>query len=425
MKKNSLQLTQERDGLFEEHRTLAGKDTLTADEQTRFDALPGEIEAKDADIKTAEGHERITGRANGGKRVNINTNGKPSDEKDEASYSISRAIRVAAGLEKGGVEAELAKDGEREIESLGKTAQGFVIPERVLSRASSGQNVTTAADGGNLVQEEPLYFYDALKNKLVLVELGANFMGGLRGNLPLVGGGAFAASFLAEGDAVSITKESISKALMTPKRLSAAGALSKQLLAQSSIDAQRMVTDAIIAAIAEALQLAAINGSGSGANPTGVLNTSGIGSIAMGDNGAAIDWASLIKLETEVQAANASGAKMAYLTNSKVVGALKTLPRVSGGDRFIMENGMANGFNVVSSNSVPSNLTKGTASEICSAAIFGAWDKMHIGTWGGLDIVVDPYTSAKKSEIEIVINQYADVAVENAKHFAAIKDILT
>ena len=422
MKKNSLQLKQERDGLFEEHRTLAAKESLTDEEQTRFDALPGLIEEKDAEVTRAEGHERITTRSG----VTIRTDGKPTEEKEVGQYSLARAIVIGGNMREGGkldgLEYELHQDEasrKRDIKS-----GSLLIPERVLHRASAGQNVTTAADGGNLVQEAPLYYYDALRNALVLVQLGAKFLTGLVGNLPLVGGSNFTAAFVAEGVSVSAAKIAFSKATMTPKRVAGVGAISKQLVRQTSISAQNLVTEAISGGVAEALQNAAINGNGSGANPTGILNASGIGSVAIGDTGGAISWPKIVELESKVALENAAVAKMGYLTNSKVIGDLKTIEKSSGSARFLMENGQANGYSVLGTNTVPSNLTKSTGTSL-SAMIFGSWNKLIIGAWGGLEIIVDPLTLADQGDYKLIVDQYSDVAIENVKHFAACKDIST
>jgi len=53
-------------------------------------------------------------------------------------------------------------------------------------------------------------------------------------------------------------------------------------------------------------------------------------------------------------------------------------------------------------NVVPSNLTKGTANGICSAAIFGNWQDLLISLWGGLDLTVDPYTGGTAGTVRVV-----------------------
>ena len=57
--------------------------------------------------------------------------------------------------------------------------------------------------------------------------------------------------------------------------------------------------------------------------------------------------------------------------------------------------------------------------------IFGNFEDLYIGQWGGIDLVVDPYTLATSGEIRFVLNAYNDVLVAEPKSFAVIKDITT
>ena len=182
--------------------------------------------------------------------------------------------------------------------------------------------------------------------------------------------------------------------------------------------------DKIMTAHAELLETAAIAGTGTNNQPTGILNTANIGSVAGGTNGAAISWGNLVALETAVNSQNGNRGKLGYLTNAKVVGAMKTIERAQGTARFLIEDGKSNGYAVEWTNLVPSNLAKGTATA-CSAMIFGNWEDLYIGHWGGVDIVVDPYTLAAQADVRIVLNSWDDAVVVEPKSFAAIKDITT
>ena len=84
-----------------------------------------------------------------------------------------------------------------------------------------------------------------------------------------------------------------------------------------------------------------------------------------------------------------------------------------------------NGYPVEYTNLVPSDLTKGSASGVCSAMIFGNFEDLYIGHWGGIDIVLDPFTLAANGDVRIILNSWDDVAVVEPKSFAAIKDIKT
>ena len=73
---------------------------------------------------------------------------------------------------------------------------------------------------------------------------------------------------------------------------------------------------------------------------------------------------------------------------------------------------------------MPSNLTKGSSSGICSALICGEFNRSVIGQFGGMDIIIDPYTLARNGQTRVVANTYWDMAFERPEVFGAILDIL-
>ncbi|MBQ0144959.1 MAG: phage major capsid protein [Bacteroidales bacterium] len=342
------------------------------------------------------------------------------------SFSLVKFVReLSEGRGLTGLEAEVAEMGAEEYRRMGLTANGAVVPSAFI-RAAQGQNAGTAAEGGNLVETMAARYVEALKEKLVVAQLGATVLTDLLGEVPVITSAAISADWGAEAAVANTKKANYAKAVMKPHRNSVNVVVTKDLLRQTSFDVENDLINKITEAHAVLLESAAIAGSGSGNEPRGILNTTGIGSVAMGTNGAAIDWKSVVKLETEVNSVNANRGKMAYLTNAKVFGALKTTEKAANSGRFIMEDsaaGRCNGYIAEYSNLVPANLTKGSGSNL-SAMIFGNFQDLYIGQWGGLDIVVDPFTSKKTAEIEICLNAWNDVLVAEPKSFAAIKDII-
>jgi len=371
-------------------------------------------------------------------------NARSFPDKDLARFSLRRAIHLKAQEKPlDGIEAEIIREGEKELKELGlfklvQNDRSMYIPAilnyKPIARASTGQNVTTAGDGGNLVQDGPLLFLEGLRNAMVLPAMGANFLTGLVGNFPISLGGTFSSEWLLEDGASTATKMSFGKKYLKPKRLQTTGVLTRQLLSQSSPAVDAIVEKDIIKAIAEALQAAAINGAGVDPYPTGILQTDGIGEVIGGTNGAAPTLAKMIELESRVADANALLNPMlaSYLTNSSVRGKLKsTFKNGTYGEVPIWERGAlpgigeVNGYSAYTTNSVPSNLSKGSASGVCSAMIFGVWDQLFIGQWGGYELIVDPYTLSDKGEVKTTIIQHADAGVGHPQSFAAMVDILT
>lgn len=420
--KNSDELKQKRYALMTELKNLGTTGLDQRKMEARESELSNEIHELSGQILAAEISEE---NALNDAMRNAKVISRGNMETDK--YSFVKAIREMAEGHLTGVELEMHQEAKREASNIGQSIRGFGIPSIVLNRASSGQNFTTNADGGFLAGTGgQMNFFEALKNKLTLAQLGATFLTGLQGKLPLVGGSAFTAAFALEGGEISKTKAAFTdRGTLTPRRLGALGAISKELIYQSSVDVEKIIVNELVSAIAQAIETAAINGSGEAPNPTGILNTANVKAVTIGDNGGAITWAKVVELETAVKAANGHGLKMGYLTNSSVLGALKTIPKVSGGEKFLMENNLLNGYSCLDTNAVPSDLDKGTSTGVCSAMIFAAWESLIIGQWGGLDLIVDPYTRKAFGEIELNTTQFIDIGVSNPYQFGMVKDIVT
>ena len=348
------------------------------------------------------------------------------EKEAKRSFSIVKFVREASEGRLSGLEAEVAEMGRKEYERLGLSQKGFALPSAAL-RASAGQNYTTNADGGYAKVTAAPRYIDGLKDKMVIAGLGATVLGDLVGTVPLVGVGQMTAAWYAEGATASVSKATFSSVTLTPHRNAVIGAFSKDLLRQTSLDVESIIWNRILEAHASLLESAAIAGTGSNGQPTGILNTAGIGSVAIGANGGPITWAKVVELETKVNAENANRGKLAYLTNAKVIGDLKTIERAQGNGRYLLDGDYTkiNGYPIDWTNLVPSTLTKGTTASKCSAMIFGNFEDLYVGHWGGVDIVVDPYTLAAQADVRFVLNSWDDTVVAEPKSFAAVVDLTT
>lgn len=350
------------------------------------------------------------------------------DKKEVKRYSLMRAINALANPTD--VNAQRAAAFEREVsdavaQKLGRQARGFLVPFEVQTRDLVVGNPTA---GGNLVATDLLAgsFIEVLRNAMVLPELGAQMLTGLVGNVAIPKQtGAATAYWVAENNAPTESQQTIGQVTMSPRTVGAWTEISRKLLLQSSIDVEAMVQRDLAAVLGLAIQQAAINGTGSNNQPSGLLTLITPGVVG-GTNGAAPTWAHIVDLESQVAVANALVDNMAYLTNAKVRGKLKTTPKVPGQNGFIWENGdtPVNGYRAAVTNAVPSNLTKGTGTNL-SAIIFGNFRDLVIGMWGGLDLMVDPYTGSAAGTVRVVALQDVDVAVRYTESFATMVDAVT
>ena len=110
------------------------------------------------------------------------------------------------------------------------------------------------------------------------------------------------------------------------------------------------------------------------------------------------------------------------MSNAKVQGKLKTIPQIAGYPYYLMNDGKVNGYPFFMSNAIPSNLGTGTA---FSAAIFGNWSEVLVGSWGGMQLIVDPFSAKQNGVLEISAAAYHDVLVRTPQAFCKIVDITT
>lgn len=364
----------------------------------------------------------------------LSTQPKPTaeigmSESDKRQYSLVRVLHHLANP--GDLRARQAAGFELELsqaasQRAGKTPQGILVPYDVLQR---DMTVGTATAGGNLVATNLLSgsFIELLRNKMVLMGLGTQMLTGLVGNIAIPKQtGAGTAYWVTEGSAPTESQQAIGQVPMSPKTCGAYTDISRKLLLQSSIDVEAFVQNDLATVLGLAIQAAAIQGGGAN-EPTGILATAGIGDVAGGTNGAAPTWAHILELETDVSVANADVGTLAYLTNAKVRGKLKGTEKFSTTGQVVWGEGATpvNGYRAAVTNAVPSNLTKGTASGVASAIIYGNFADLIIGMWGGLDLTVDPYSNSTSGTVRVVALQDVDVAVRHAESFSAMKDALT
>ena len=346
-------------------------------------------------------------------------------QKEERQYSLINAIRSAQTGRFDGFEREVS---EELAKRYGKEPRGFYVPQSIFKRDLT---VGTDSAGGFLKPTDHLggEFIDALRANLVTSSLGARMMQGLKGDVAIPALNAkTAVGFVAENNAPgSEGAPTFRQVTMSPKTLVQYVDISRKLSMQSDPSVEQVIRDDLTRQFAAKIDEVAIEGGGSN-EPTGITQTSGIGSVAIGTNGGAITYAALVDLEKEVAIDNALGGSLAYLTNPKVVGEMRQTSRQASGveGNFILnDSNTILGYNVASTTLVPSDLTKGTSSGVCSAVIFGNFNDLMIGMFGGLDVLVDPYTGSATGATRIAMYQDVDVAVRHAESFAAILDVTT
>lgn len=354
---------------------------------------------------------------------------QPSQRDEMSRYSVVRAIQAAVtgDWRNAGFEREVSR--EMELRS-GRAARSLFVPLEALAPQRRDQTVGTATAGGNLVQTVHGGFIELLRRRSTLLNL-ATWMPGLSGNVDLPRQtGASTVHWVGESQAASESQLAFDKIELRPHSVSGYIDISRRLLIQSEGTIEQIVKDDLSRQIGEAVESAAIAGTGLSNQPLGLMNQSGVSAVPIGTNGGAPLWSHLLALETAVSVANADVGAMMYLTTPKVRGKLRATETVSGSGEFIWKGahtpgeGSIAGYRAVTSTGVPSNLTKGSGTGL-SAVLFGDFSQMIIGQWGAVDLLVDPYSMSSTGTIRVVAFFDVDVGIRHPESFAIIRDAET
>jgi len=332
-------------------------------------------------------------------------------EKELKKFSLVRAIHALANPTDRRAQQAAAFEfecSEAAANEFGRAAQGIMLPTDVMRTWKRDLNSSDEAD---LFGEDyrATDFIDVLRNASSVMQAGARTLNGLSGDvkIPKKTASASAAWIASEGGASTESEMTVGNVSMTPKTLGAFTDVTRQLMIQSSMDVEALIRDDLAQAIALSIDLAGLEGSGSSGQPTGILNTSGVNTVT---NFAAANptFAEVVTLETALAEDNALMGNLAYILPAAMHGALKTTEKATGTAQFVVEpGGTINGYRAIVSNQATSgNL------------YFGNFSDLLVGFFGGLDIVVDPYTASTTGTVRVVALQSMDVAVRHAVSFA-------
>lgn len=348
-------------------------------------------------------------------------------------YSLIRAIRRAAEFNRkgpiDGLEGEVSNEIARRSD---RSPNGFYVPyDALISRGPSGsrRDLTSSTGAGAVpTNTDSDQLIDLLRSKLVCARLGAK--------MPVLGPGNSKVPRIATGDNVFWVTEGSSPAasspvtdsvLFQPKTVGGYVDVTRVLIA-SAPDAEPILTGDLTSAIAQEIDRVALAGSGSGAQPLGLANNTGIATYPLGTNGAAFTRADLVALEKAVGNDNgdsAEDASMAFVTNPNGRAKLRSTESVANTGRFLWDDtDLVLGKPAHATTALPSNLAKGSGTGL-SALLYGNFADLQISQWGAVDILVDPYKFSTVGYVRITAFQDIDVQPRHVESFRRVLDFLT
>ncbi len=400
-------LREKRTKTIEEMRSITASPEgdggdLSEAQETRFHNLQVDLEKLEKRIERQQVLDDAERRAEG---TYIGGGYDQGLEHEMRSFSLTRAVqhmlgaKVDAGRELE-ISAELARREQRSTE-------GFFMPYSVFERRAdvitTGQ--PASGPGSNLIATDHLggQFIDMLREANPLTALGVRTISGLVGdaNIPRLKGST-SVGWFGENSAIPQTDAAFDSISLTPKHCGAWTEYSRNMLLQSSPDIESLLRSDLAQVLALEVARATISGTGTGAEPRGILNTAGIQKIAMP--------AEIMEYAPEL-------ASALFLANAPAVSFLATAAFKKTVDNLLTADGLPIGaatffrdYPHIWSTFVPAD----------NLLIGGDFSQVIQGTWSSVEILVNPYMESayKKGNVALRIILTMDVAVRHPEAFA-------
>lgn len=374
----------------EEKKSSEDEEPQSEDEGCRSEGNEEEPDEEEGRNEDPEGEESEDKRNN-------NAQNRPMKKK---KFSLLAAVRASVNREAfDEATLEMNDLGRRALTASSLTPDGdILIPftrnmERRFEEEPAGilasQNTEAQTYGGEAVPTELFDILGPLRDRLVVAQLGARMLS-LQGNveIPIYSG----ANCFWESE-IGAAKDGAGKfetIKMSPKRIAAYLAISKQFLIQTDASAEALIRQDLINCVAEKLQKTMFgDGEGDNVTPAGLFK-------GVTADGSAFTYADAVGMEEALETANVYG-DFKYVASPSAKAILRTTSMDRGSGRFLMESNEVLGVPVTSTSSV---VTKGL--------ILADWSQFYVANFGALDITVDPYTLAGNGQIRLIVNAWFD-----------------
>lgn len=337
------------------------------------------------------------------------------EEGQKREYSLRKVIlAVSTGnFDDLGVEMEAHRTLSK---ALGRSEKGksILVPYDIQTRqlpaidlskipaALRQQIVGEPALGGYTVKEQwvPQSFIELLYSFFGPENLGVTFLDGLKGIVPMLRElNELTSYWAAEGNGPDPSEVQFAREEMKPKKVGALTGYSHEFLIQSSLAVEAYVSRKLGRSVRSKIFDGVLYGSGSNAQPKGIVNWSGVGGIP----GAGFTRDKALDLESQILDADAD-----------MLGIIKWISR--GSTRNALKKKKEDpetGFSdwLVKNANTMLDYQYLISSKVAAGDLFGGiWNTVFLGLWSALEIMPNPYGSGFAAG-DTVVRALTDVDV--------------
>lgn len=307
------------------------------------------------------------------------------DEKDELEKELENPE-----------EDEKEEKSNKNISIDNMEKKNFSLLKDIREAVKTGEQIrldrayTVNSEGEDLVQTDVYRILEPLVAKLVLVDAGAHFMSGLKGDVQLPVMTAGQVAWAGETADASDGAGSFTNVVLSPKRLTAYCEVSLQLLQQDTVGAEEAIRNDLINNIAQKIESTVLSyNAGSATQPAGLAYNVAATTIS--------DFSYLCGMEAGLEENNVYG-DMKYILSPKAKSTLRGMIKGTNATGMVYEDGEVDGTPALTTSNVPAKYM-----------YYGDFNQVWIGTWSDiiLDVVRDS-ASLKKGCVTLVVNMYVD-----------------
>jgi len=335
-------------------------------------------------------------------------------DKEKKQFSMLRLLRHLSDDKSAdaGYELEVC-NAYASARGTGPARGGVLVPYEAIPIQSRAAIVSSTTGSGAVEEIHSGEVIDFLREQGVVTRAGARMLAGLVGKFDMARIGVGTTSYwvgeLTEGNTdISTSSMDIDLLQFTAKTVGVNQGVTRRMMHQTSLDVEAIVRSDIFASLADAIDSAALAGYGASNQPAGVMYTSGVNTEVMATEATPL-WSDIVNMETAIAEDKALRGALAYVCHPTCIGNMKQTLKASGVAGYITENNQINGYNYFST----CNAVKSSAKSV----IFGNWNELMIGMWGGIEILADPYSYSRKGIVSITAFQDVDIQLRNPVSF--------
>ena len=328
-------------------------------------------------------------------------------------FSFGKMVKEAAQGRLTGLEAEMNQEARNEFQNAKvNVAGGICIPSFVTQRAAlaiDGTNANATAFGG-AVGKVDNGISEMFKPADIGAQLGARNLEGLTGDVvfQVQNAVATATNDTQEGAANTIANPGFTSRTLQPTRYSAHTQVTDQMLAQSADDMGAFLAKEIRDAMAKKFNADII------AKVKAAAITNGPSATALHTYVAASE--NTLDLESYLLGNDVPLEGVKALSSASAYRALRALSHDAGSGMLFATSPLTN------------RSVMGYETFVSSQVSTGEFFMMNInelvtGTWGGLNLIIDPYTDADHGVTRIIANSYRDVEYLQSKAFEGLTGV--